>query len=291
MNNDTPPIIETTPQPTITLGKWLQQARLASGLSANDIALRTSRTVVQINGLEADDYRSFNAHVALRGMVRQYAKIVGADENYALQLIPAEFQPANQLEWIGIKDNKIPVKKNDAFDKPWLSRVWFILLFLVVAALLVFWIFGARFLKHRSEGSQKISAPNQVQVANPPASQPVQPIVSAAPTPSVAAASPNTPVATVQNTTAQPTSATGSGTLGLKINGDVWVDIKDAKGQQLLFGIQRASPDLKNLSGELPLYVKIADGAKVEMSWKGQPYDLKPAMKGHGTVVKIEKLE
>ena len=37
--------------------------------------------------------------------------------------------------------------------------------------------------------------------------------------------------------------------------------------------------------------VKLGDGTKVDMSWKGQPYDLAPLLKGRNTVVRIENLQ
>jgi hypothetical protein len=58
----------------------------------------------------------------------------------------------------------------------------------------------------------------------------------------------------------------------------------------LVSGTQAANSE-QNIKGEVPLSVIIGDVTNVDMTWKGQPYDLKSATKGRGTVAKIERLE
>jgi hypothetical protein len=68
------------------------------------------------------------------------------------------------------------------------------------------------------------------------------------------------------------------------------VEIKDAQGKILLTGLQQPDTE-QNVQGEAPLRVKLGDGTKVDMNWKGQPYDLTPLLKGRNTVVRIENLQ
>ena len=269
--------------PKLTLGQWLIQARQAKGLTVQEVALRTNRSVVQISELEADNLSSFGAQVLLRGMVRQYTKVVGADETQALRLIPEQFNAPNPLEGIGLKDNTIS-KKTARMGKPWISQIWIVLLTIVVLALLAYWVFGARMFKDK-DAAQKMSTANQIQIANPPAPAVTAPAV--APTPETTA----TPTATVPPVAEQmPASAVADAALGLKFKGAVWIEIKDAKGTVLVSGTQAANSE-QNIKGELPLSVIIGDVTNVDMTWKGQPYDLKSATKGRGTVAKIERLE
>ncbi|MBS1175151.1 MAG: rodZ [Burkholderiaceae bacterium] len=261
--------------PKLTLGQWLIQARQAKGLSVQEVALRTNRSVIQISELEADNLSRFGAQVLLRGMVRQYTKVVGADEAQALRLIPEQFNAPNPLEGIGLKDNTIS-KKTAQMGTPWLPRIWIVLLSILVLALLAYWVFGARMFKDKGV-AQKMTTANQIQIANPPASAPTSTTETVAPT------APVPPVA-------EQTPAVTESVLGLKFKGAVWIEIKDAKGTVLTSGMQPANSE-QNLKGELPLYVIIGDVTKVDMTWKGQPYDLKSATKGRGTVAKIERLE
>lgn len=287
MSNDIPTdATQNIEIPKLTLGQWLMQARQAKNLSVQEVALRTNRSAMQISELEADNLSSFGAPVLLRGMVRQYTKVVGADEAQALGLIPEQFKVTRQLNELGFKDSQVTTPKAVRMGKPWISQIWIVLLTTLVLALLAYWVFGARMFKDK-DAAQKMSTANQIQIANPPAPAVTAPAV--APTPETTA----TPTATVSPAAEQTTVPASTATetaLGLKFKEVVWVEVKDAKGAVLISGLQPANSE-QNLKGELPLSVKIGDANKVEMTWKGQPYDLLSATKGRGTVAKIERLE
>ena len=285
MSNDIPTdATQNIEIPKLTLGQWLMQARQAKNLSVQEVALRTNRSAMQISELEADNLSSFGAPVLLRGMVRQYTKVVGADEAQALGLIPEQFKVTRQLNELGFKDSQVTTPKAVPMGKPWISQIWIVLLTTLVLALLAYWVFGARMFKDK-DAPQKMSTANQIQIANPPAPAVTAPAV--APTPETTA----TPTATVSPAAEQTTaSAVADVALGLKFKGAVWIEIKDAKGTVLVSGTQAANSE-QNIKGELPLSVIIGDVTNVDMTWKGQPYDLKSATKGRGTVAKIERLE
>jgi len=285
MSNDIPTdATQNIEIPKLTLGQWLMQARQAKNLSVQEVALRTNRSAMQISELEADNLSSFGAPVLLRGMVRQYTKVVGADEAQALGLIPEQFKVTRQLNELGFKDSQVTTPKAVPMGKPWISQIWIVLLTTLVLALLAYWVFGARMFKDK-DAAQKMSTANQIQIANPPAPAVTAPAV--APTPETTA----TPTATVSPAAEQTTaSAVADVALGLKFKGAVWIEIKDAKGTVLVSGTQAANSE-QNIKGELPLSVVIGDVTNVDMTWKGQPYDLKSATKGRGTVAKIERLE
>ena len=257
-----------------------------------EIAQRTNRSVGQITELEADDLSSFGAQALLRGMIRQYAKAVGANEAQALQLIPGQFQSADHLEGIGLQDNLAIPKKTARLGKPGLSRIWIVLLTLLVLGLLAYWVFVARMF-HKKDAAQKMSDANQVQVVNPPAPTtpaPTAPATETAPTatPDANATTQTAPTPSVPADT--NTNANTDATLGLKFKAPVWIQVKDAKGTVLASGTQPAGSE-QNLKGELPLSIVIGDVTGVDMTWKGQPYDLKSAAKGRATVAKINGLE
>ena len=285
MSNDIPTdATQNIEIPKLTLGQWLMQARQAKNLSVQEVALRTNRSAMQISELEADNLSSFGAPVLLRGMMRQYTKVVGADEAQALGLIPEQFKVTRQLNELGFKDSQVTTPKAVRMGKPWISQIWIVLLTTLVLALLAYWVFGARMFKDK-DAAQKMSTANQIQIANPPAPAVTAPAV--APTPETTA----TPTATVSPAAEQTTaSAVADVALGLKFKGAVWIEIKDAKGTVLVSGTQAANSE-QNIKGELPLSVIIGDVTNVDMTWKGQPYDLKSATKGRGTVAKIERLE
>ena len=274
-----------------SLGQYLAKARLTSGLSISDLAQRTSRPAAYLEALEADDFALFKTPVVLRGIVSQYVKAVGADQATAMNLLPSQFKPTSPLASVGIKEGQKPIKQTASMGRSGLPKLGLVLLSLIVLALLAYWIFGARLLKSR-EDAQKLTPPNQVQVTTPPAQSAVAPAAPAADTANTAPAATTAPEQTATpaiSDAAATTAATGDA-LNLKFRGPVWVEIKDAQGKILLTGLQQPDTE-QNVQGEAPLRVKLGDGTKVDMSWKGQPYDLTPLLKGRNTVVRIENLQ
>ena len=274
-----------------SLGQYLAKARLTSGLSISDLAQRTSRPAAYLEALEADDFALFKTPVVLRGIVSQYVKAVGADQATAMNLLPSQFKPTSPLASVGIKEGQKPIKQTASMGRSGLPKLGLVLLSLIVLALLAYWIFGARLLKGRDD-AQKLTPPNQVQVTTPPAQSAVAPAAPAADTANTAPAATTAPEQTATpaiSDAAATTAATGDA-LNLKFRGPVWVEIKDAQGKILLTGLQQPDTE-QNVQGEAPLRVKLGDGTKVDMSWKGQPYDLTPLLKGRNTVVRIENLQ
>ena len=208
-----------------------------------------------------------------------------------MNLLPSQFKPTSPLASVGIKEGQKPIKQTASMGRSGLPKLGLVLLSLIVLALLAYWIFGARLLKGRDD-AQKLTPPNQVQVTTPPAQSAVAPAAPAADTANTAPAATTAPEQTATpaiSDAAATTAATGDA-LNLKFRGPVWVEIKDAQGKILLTGLQQPDTE-QNVQGEAPLRVKLGDGTKVDMSWKGQPYDLTPLLKGRNTVVRIENLQ
>ncbi len=286
MDNPTNFTNETLPTAQ-SLGQYLAKARLAGGLSISDLAQCTSRPAAYLEALEADDFSAFKTPVVLRGLVSQYVKAVGADQAQAMALLPSQFKPASALASVGFKEGLKPIKQTNTMGRSGLPKLGLVLLSLIVLGLLAYWIFGARLFKGR-EDAQKLTPPNQVQVATPPAAA-TAPVAPVAPETTNTTASVAPTATTPADTSATATTPTGDA-LNLKFRGPVWVEIKDAQGKILLTGLQQPDTE-QNVQGEAPLRVKLGDGTKVDMSWKGQPYDLAPLLKGRNTVVRIENLQ
>lgn len=272
----------------VSLGQYLAKARQSSGLSIGEVAQRTNRPVTYLEALEADNFSSFTSPAMLRGVVSQYVKVVGADHTQAMSLLPNQFKPTGDLNSVGLKEGQTLTQPPSAIaSRSGLSKLGIALLSVVVLALLAYWVFGARFFKNRDE-AQKLTPPNQVQVANSP--QEPAPTAPAAPAPATTPSAENSASTNpTSNSTVTPdTNAVNN--LQLKFRAPVWVEIKDAKGTVLLSGIQQTGTE-QNLSGEPPLAVKLGDGNNVEMNWKGQPYDLSLLLKKGNTVVRIKDLQ
>ena len=257
---------------TLTLGQWLVQARQAKGMSAQDVSSRSNRALRQIEALEADHLNTAGSANLLRAIVRHYAKVVGADPEEAVRHLPAEYQTAVATAPVrASRVSEVVSSQGAPLKSPWIAKTWLVLLALIVMGLLAYWVLFSR-LTQKSDGAQKITEPNQVQVVAPPV-----PVVEPA---AVAAQAP---------TDATAGNAVSDG-LNLKFKVASWVEIKDAKGTVLLSGTQEAGTE-QTVSGELPLKVKVGNASQVEATWKGQPYDLKAAIVSKSKdVAKIDAL-
>ena len=256
----------------LTLGQWLVQARQAKGMSAQDVSSRSNRALRQIEALEADQLNTAGSANLLRAIVRHYAKVVDADPEEAVRHLPAEYQTAVATAPVrASRVSEVVSSQGAPLKSPWIAKTWLVLLALIVMGLLAYWVLFSR-LTQKSDGAQKITEPNQVQVVAPPV-----PVVEPA---AVAAQAP---------TDATAGNAVSDG-LNLKFKVASWVEIKDAKGTVLLSGTQEAGTE-QTVSGELPLKVKVGNASQVEATWKGQPYDLKAAIVSKSKdVAKIDAL-
>lgn len=262
----------TAPAAPLTAGQWLVNARQASGMSAQDVASRTNRDLTQIMALEADDFSRINNGVMLRAIVRHYAKIVGANQDEAVQHLPTVFQNAQpKVPEALVRDHP---SRGAPLKSPWIARSWLILLALLVFGLLAYWVFASRYL-NPTDGVKKVSEPNQVVVNNPaPISTPTAPEVAADGTVSTVA-------------TIDPATATNGDGLVLNFKSNSWVEIKDADNKVLLSGEQMAGSS-QSVVGTLPLTVKIGNADKVEALWKGAAVDLAPNTKGNVARLNLE---
>ena len=258
---------------TLTLGQWLVQARQAKGMSAQDVSSRSNRALRQIEALEADHLNTAGSANLLRAIVRHYAKVVGADPEEAVRHLPAEYQTAVATAPVrASRVSEVVSSQGAPLKSPWIAKTWLVLLALIVMGLLAYWVLFSR-LTQKSDGAQKITEPNQVQVVAPPA-------------PAVEPAA----VAAAQAATDAAAANAASDGLNLKFKVASWVEIKDAKGTVLLSGTQEAGTE-QTISGELPLKVKVGNASQVEATWKGQPYDLKAAIVSKSKdVAKIDAL-
>ena len=257
----------------LTLGQWLVQARQAKGMSAQDVSSRSNRALRQIEALEADHLNTAGSANLLRAIVRHYAKVVGADPEEAVRHLPAEYQTAVATAPVrASRVSEVVSSQGAPLKSPWIAKTWLVLLALIVMGLLAYWVLFSR-LTQKSDGAQKITEPNQVQVVAPP----------------VPAVEPAAVAAAQVATDAAAANAASDG-LNLKFKVASWVEIKDAKGTVLLSGTQEAGTE-QTVSGELPLKVKVGNASQVEATWKGQPYDLKAAIVSKSKdVAKIDAL-
>ncbi|MGI8786558.1 MAG: helix-turn-helix domain-containing protein [Pyrinomonadaceae bacterium] len=70
---------------SLTLGEKLRQAREERGISISQIAEQTRISALYLESIENDDYRKLPGGIFNKGFIKSFAKIVGVDEQEALQ--------------------------------------------------------------------------------------------------------------------------------------------------------------------------------------------------------------
>ncbi|BBN80600.1 membrane protein [Pseudoalteromonas sp. A25] len=76
-----------------TIGQSLHTARIASGMSVEDVSQRLKLTALQVTKLEQDDYQDLGPVTFIRGYIKSYSNLLGLDSQQLLALMDAPKAP------------------------------------------------------------------------------------------------------------------------------------------------------------------------------------------------------
>jgi len=253
-----------------SVGEILAQAREALGLTLDDLANQLKFSPRQIEALESGRYEQLPGGPFVRGMVRSYARLVDVDPDVLLERMAGAPMAADASR-IAARF-KQPVPFSDASRRSTMTYATLAVLALVVAVVV--------FFQWRQE---------QAGVVKPPAAAPV----ARAPTPAVPPAGGGLPPAGEAATAVNPQSVAepvptspavipvetfGRQRVGLRVEEESWVEIKDAYGTTLLSHLIPAGRE-RTIVGEAPLSIVIGNAHHVQLTHNGNPVDLKPHIK------------
>lgn len=124
----------------LPVGKTLQAARLAKGWTLDEVAGRIKFSARQIDALENEIWAELPAGVSLRGLIRNYARLLGADP----QALMASLEPdVREIGPVRINPgslhsaHSLPQSTSD-FERGTGSKLWFFVIFLVLLAGVVY---------------------------------------------------------------------------------------------------------------------------------------------------------
>lgn len=273
------------------VGQQLQSARLAKGLSANDVAKALKLSLRQVEALEADDWPSLPCNTIIRGFVRNYARLLGLDSDRLMaDLDRLTLPPGAELEMTVGTPVSLPAEGR--VDRRDFIRVLsgLIVLALAVAAYYFFpqdlWLSTVSALKSATEsaavkpvGSDNVRAADAEPATPPPvASTAVDTSPAIADTASVLAAANALPAATavVASPEAPPavaTAAIGAKVLKFAFAQPSWVEVRDASGK-VIFSKRNEAGSARDVEGQPPFALVIGNSAHVTLHYMGQPVDL-----------------
>lgn len=297
MNTDTPQERET---PLAEIGYRLSEARKALNLSQRSVAEQLRLKVSTVRELEDGLNPLDLAPTFIKGYIRSYAKLVQVPEDELIALLPKSNVEKNIVETNRIKGFTLgkPRKKIDR----WLTLFTWLILFVVLGLTGAWWWENHK--AQQSELTPSSGEQNQILLSNnqpdttssntitthpsvnpdstnnaPAANNvgqtqsPTQPAQNVAPTLEEAVAAQVAEAEAAAGTTAQPVQDTND--IYMTFTQDCWVEVIDARGQNLYSGLQRKDGKL-SLSGQAPYRVKLGAPAGVEISYKGKPVDMSP---------------
>jgi len=299
-------------------GKRLRIARQAKGLTQSDVAAQLHLSTAVVQALEQDDHDRLPGPVFERGYIRNYARLLGLDEDI---LLTSHRESHSEGAGPTPAESYGPVRKEIRSSHFAVRLVsWSIVLGL--AALLGFWWQGhlswnggvTADAEAQSPAAQGLEptpqpAPNAVteQMPAPADTAPVQPAVpviesvAEIPAPSTAinetegdldtagaAASRSEPPAQTETPAPaapeEPADATVAEAapppqVEFEFLGPCWVDIRDSSRKFKIFGEMRKG-DRRVLEGTPPYSVILGNAPMVRVSVGGEPFDISAYARG-----------
>ncbi len=276
-----------------TPGPMLKQAREQAGLSTQQVAQRLNLRHSVVIGIERDDYEANMSITYVRGYIRNYARLVGLDEQRLNQALAHLHQPESTSAMQSFSGRTHRQKK----DNRWTLISWAI--FFLIAVAVLWAIFGRN--EPAPEGVQPQaesigapldeSAPDAIlervspEPQTSPSTAPAEPqdnvLVESAD--EAATDSDDAPMAIESPAVevADPDPEPQGGTvdtvvldrLAVSLSDDCWMLIQDADGKVLLEGL-KSKGYRTDVSGKAPFSLRIGAPEVVSLSFNGDAIDL-----------------
>jgi cytoskeleton protein RodZ len=279
---------ESTNTPSV--GKILRQYRQNKNLGSQQVASQLHLEIRVIEALEADDYDNLPDAIYVRGYIRSYAKLVGADADDLIALYDSD--GATEAPEI-IPEVKHSSQANSS-DKP--VKAFTYLLTLLLAVLLITWWQSNFLVKKTSEpepADEKVYVPPAFdypfdvvihpdspfyRYEGPPLEEPGETAATETDGEPPASSTDNGDGGTAlseyteQSDETESPPSTGPDTITLKVSADSWIEIHDAIGQKVLVDLARAG-DTYELHGHAPFSVLLGFAQGVSIELNGKPFD------------------
>lgn len=291
-------------------GNMLRMAREAKGLHIGALAAALKVTSAKLEALESDRLDALPDATFSRALAQSVCRQLKIDPGPVLALMPAAATTGLGAAHDGIN---APFREHspqrDGNDSNWLRHPMLWGSVVLLAAALVVYVVPASMWAQWLAAWRPDSAPVPVVVVpavpmapaasaapsglaglataplamgSPPATAPEFPGQGAAPALTMAPIASAPRVETVfpaqgpvQGSLAgQPMSAALTSAVVIRVNEASWVEVNDAQGKSLLSRLLQRGESV-GLEGSFPLRLKIGNAAATELSFRGQPVDLR----------------
>lgn len=278
-------------------GAQLRRAREARGETIHEVAFALKLSPRQVEALEQDDFAALPGMAFLRGFLRNYARYVGLDPAPLMEAVQRlAGQGTVDLSPIRNAEGDLPSGGGRRASVAPGGLVVLALVLLVAAG----WYFDW-FRTEPPAALETIETPLVIDPAPvvPEPVTPPPPVDLPAPVPAPGADADGTdaaagalpppvappqappapeplPAANVANTA--DAAPAGGGQLVLRFAGESWVEIRDAGGDIVHSGMNRAGSS-RTVQGRPPFALVVGNAASVSVEFDGRPVDLAPHTK------------
>lgn len=261
-----------------SLGELLRKARVAQGLTVEQIATELRIEAQHLAALEDDKLERIGIPVFVKGYLRQYGQRLGVDTRELLAL----YAKQTKIEEVQIQPSPTIHLRDERQITVWVVAL--LILAVIVAALAVWWTSGAPFDFSFSTGAVTPAAAPAAAVSAPaaapraPAPAPVVAAPAAAEPAAVPIAVETVAVAPGEQQSDLPPVVAALGAaatlpLELVFDEESWAEITDARGERLFYGLG-AAQQRTAMRGEPPFAVVIGNAGVVRLAVDGDPYPI-----------------
>lgn len=255
---------------TVTgVGQELAAAREARGLALADVAQQLKFGQRQLEALEQERFSALPGGTFARGMVRNYARLLQLDPAPLIERMAGRFDPpdANQLA----ARYHQPVPFHDGA-----RRSTFVYLGLSAGVLA---LVGAVAYEWHQERTAAAKASKAASVAKAVPREIKRPAVAVPAQPVVASASSEKTIGP-EKTAAPPPARSGTHRIAVSLEGEAWIEIKDAADRLLVSSLNPAGTERVVQGSRPPYALVIGNASHVRVSYNDKPVDLQPHTKG-----------
>jgi cytoskeleton protein RodZ len=278
----------------VTAGQILQDARLASGISVQEVSNNIHLKLSVINNIEQSVCDKHISPTFMRGYIRCYARFLKISEDEVIAAYDCQNVVCEQQAELQSFSRRTKLEAHD-------NRLMLVSYGIIGFMLIVFLIWGLR----GDDVDVVVPEPIATQVAVAPDStvasdvvitseestpilvSPEQVVIEPTSVTETLAVKPEQPLVVTQPAVASPVitntmnnkPAVVAQSLVLTFAGDCWIQVKDSSGKTLSTGVRKAGQTIE-LQGLAPLSIKLGAPEQVTLNYAGEPVDLSTFKQG-----------